>query len=189
MEWWETMRPERGKEWLWRGALIAAAAIVGVAIVADGTSSRIANGVGGTLWLVATGGLIWSARQAVRILTVVALVTVATLLALVVRPTNLALALVGFGAGGALVASLAPSVPITWSAMLSGLWLPAHIVTSIGRSLLAGDEARVRTEPPPTAALVPLAIVVGAIVAGAAVDWWKRSNSPPARQRANSATT
>ena len=85
--------------------LLAAAALVGVAIAAEGAVARGLNGVGGVGWLVAAVLLTRSLRiERRRGFAVVADVGLAAVLALVVRPSNLVAAVVGFVVAVALVA-------------------------------------------------------------------------------------
>ncbi|MGN6032719.1 MAG: hypothetical protein ACTHQE_13780, partial [Thermomicrobiales bacterium] len=59
--------------------------------------------------------------------------------------------------------------PILWAKLIPGLYLPMHIGTAVlkavGRSAL-GMEASIRSEPPPTAAVVPFVMVVAAVAGG-----------------------
>jgi hypothetical protein len=89
----------------------------------------------------------------------------AVILAVLVRPNELVGALIGFGAAGVVVALLAPRRPMSWAVLVPALYLPAHLVVAISRSLLSGTPS-VRTEPPPTAPFVPLVMVLVAALMG-----------------------
>ena len=143
-----------------------AAALVGVAIVADGALARVVNGVGAIGWLTALVLLARSVRgterwPAAASATVVAVVALAVL----VRPRDLAVASVAFLLAGAMIAIAARDWRHLWALLVPAAWLPAHLLVNIARSALAGS-TRVRTDPPPTAALVPLAMVLAAGIGG-----------------------
>ena len=153
-------------------ALILVAAIVaGLAIIADGPISRALNGFGALLWVASAGILVWSLRrepQATQLLPLAA--AGAIVLGILVRPSDLAAAIIGFGLAGAVIGLLAVSRALGWALLVPAIYLPVHLVVAIGRSILAGSTS-VRTEPPPTAPLVPLAMVLAAGIAGIAVSW------------------
>lgn len=158
--------------------LILAAALVGVAIAADGPLARIANGLGGLLWVTAALLLAGSLRGTRRPwLGALVAAAVIALLVLVVRPGDLAGALLGFALGGLVVALAAPTRRATWAMLMAAAWLPAHVLLRIAEAALAG-QARVRTEPPPTAALVPLAMVLAALAAGLLVGQLRADRLP-----------
>jgi len=149
--------------------LLVAAALVGVAIAVDGTAARVLNGIGALGWLVAAAILVKSLRGSRRGVTVgSAAAAVILLLALVVRPSDLAAALVGFAAAGTTIALIGRDRPVEWALAVPAFWLPVHLTLAVGRAAVAG-EARVRTDPPPTAALVPLAMVLAALAGGLVV--------------------
>lgn len=149
--------------------LVAAAVLVGVAIVADGAPARLVNGLGGIAWLAAGGLLLrslWRSEGWPR--TAVVALGVVVVLAVAVRPRDLALAVVGFAIGGAVVAAVARERVVAWALLVPAAWLPAHLAINVARSVLVGA-TRVRTDPPPTAALVPLAMVLAAGAGGAII--------------------
>lgn len=167
--------------------LALAAALVGVAIVADGGLASATNGAGGILWLSAAvlifRGLGWGRGSRWMVPLVVA-VTFA--LVLLVRPRDPLMAIVGFSIGGFLVGGLASRERVRWAAMVPALWLPLHLGVAISRAVLReanGEVASVRTDPPPTAALVPLLMVVSAIAGGLLVSWVLRRQDLPLRMR------
>jgi hypothetical protein len=163
--------------------LVLAGALVGLAIAADGALARAINGVGGLVWLASLGVLVWSVRRAPgRVVGAVAVLGVALALTFLVRPSELAPATVGFFVGGALVAAAVRRRELVWALLVPAAWLPVHLGVAVGRAVvrsLADGAPAVRTDPPPTAALVPLAMVTAAGVGGLAVRWVRerRANS------------
>ncbi len=149
------------------GVLVGAACLVGLAIALDeGRLARVINGLGGISWLLGAAMLAWSLRGAAGWLRSGLVLGVTVLaLAVLVRPTDLAAAIVGFAIGGAIVALVSTERPMHWALLVPAMWLPAHIVAGIARSTIDGA-ATVRIEPPPTAAIVPLAMVLAAGLAG-----------------------
>ena len=149
--------------------LIVAALLVGAAIISDGTVSRVLNGVGALVWVGAAVLLGWSLRAEARA-GQMAMITAgaAIVLAALIRPDDLVSGIVAFGLAGVIVAFVAPSRAAGWAMLVPALYLPAHVIIAIGRSLVAGS-LRIRTEPPPTAAFVPLAMVLTAALAGLVV--------------------
>lgn len=144
--------------------LLAATVMVGAAIVGDGQAARVVNGVGVAGWLAAFVLLGLSARGSKRWPRSAAMVAVLVfVLTVMVRFRDLALATVAFSIAGALVAVIERDRSLQWALLVPAAWLPAHVVVNVARSVLAGS-TRVRTEPPQTAALVPLVMVVGAAV-------------------------
>lgn len=152
------------------GTLAAGTLVVGASIVADGVLAKELNAVAGVTWFASAaifliegrrrdaGGLQWAAT-----------VGVTGVVAFVVKPSDLVLAMVGFGGAGVLVGSLVKCDPMFWAKMIPALYLPLHIGTAVvkaaGRSVL-GMESSIRTEPPPTAAIVPVVMLVAAIAGG-----------------------
>ena len=153
-------------EWRAGALLVLAAAIVGLAIAIEGTMARALNGVGAVCWLVAGVLLARSVRSTKRWpLGTLATLGIVVVLSLVVPPTDLTAAVVGFAAAGALLAALMRERQVGWSLLVPAAWLPVHLAVAIG-GLLNQGEASVRTDPPPTAALVPLAMVLAAAAGG-----------------------
>lgn len=153
--------------------LLMGGIVVGVAIALDGAVSRVLNGVGGLLWVAAAVGLLVDARSRPGFRSFLsATVTVCLLLVLAVRPSHLLWAAAGFGLGGAAIAYAGRFEPARAALLLPALWLPVHLGVAVVKAavrVLASEPARVRTEPPPTAALVPVAMIVAAYLGGAAV--------------------
>jgi len=152
--------------------LIVAAAFVGVAIALDSSSGRALNGVGGIVWLAGAVMLVRQARrdQPIAYAWLVmgfAVVALSSLLS----PRDLGAASIGFFVGGWIVALVARPVAARLSmvGLLPALWLPTHLGVAAVRALyrlLADQPSVIRTDPPPTAALVPLAMVLAALVGG-----------------------
>lgn len=146
--------------------LVVASLLVGVAIAAPEPISRAVNGVSGLLWIAAAGLLIVALRDDPRFWSRLAVVVVVGMvLVLVVRPSDLLMALAGFGAAGAGIAWFTADRGLSWAILLPALWLPEHLLTAVGRSIYRAVRelpATIRTDPPPTAALVPFAMVAAA---------------------------
>jgi uncharacterized membrane protein YccC len=151
-------------------ALLAAGVLVGVAIALDGPVSRGLNGVAGILWIVAAVSLLSAVKSSASFLRQLGMtVAICLVLVLAVRPSDLLMAVLGFSIGGALIALCVKAEPERAALPLPALWLPIHLVVAVIKAILRaiGDEpARVRTDPPPTAALVPLAMIVAAYLGG-----------------------
>lgn len=179
------LSPDKRKiDWKLPGSvLVVAACLVGLAIALDeSAAARIVNGLGGLLWLVAAALLAWSLHSgAGRRRSALVLVIAIVVLAILVRPTDLVAAIVGFAVGGGVVALTARERVMHWTLLVPALWLPVHIIVGIARSSIAGAAA-VRTEPPPTAAVVPLTMVLAAGAAGLLVMRGRGTVSPPAHE-------
>jgi hypothetical protein len=107
-----------------------------------------------------------ASRQVTPWIVVICLTAV---VAFIVRPSDLLLAAVGFGGAGLIVGSLAQNHELLWVKLVPALYLPFHIGTALLRALvraMTGTEASIRSEPPPTAAIVPLTMVVAALAGG-----------------------
>jgi hypothetical protein len=145
-----------------------ASALVGVAIEAPDPWSRIVNGISGVLWVTAAALLLLSLWDDPRFWSRLGIVVgIGMALVLVVRPSDLLLAVIGFGLGGAAMAWLAPERGTAWGLLLPALWLPEHLLTAVARAVYRAVRdlpASIRSEPPPTAALVPFAMVAAAWV-------------------------
>lgn len=157
----------------WLGSplsLAVAAVLVGVAIVGDGVLARAFNGIGGLLWLACCVTMIRARNgDPARWRTGAVLVGLAVVLAVVARPSDGLAAVVGFGVAAGVLAFVAESNRVAWSTLLPAVWLPVHLGIAIGRVAwrgLFGGEAAVRTDPPPTTAIVPLLMVLSAWGAG-----------------------
>jgi hypothetical protein len=153
----------------WRMAaagLILAATIVGVAIIVGGGMSRILNPIGALLWLASGVLLALSLPRVERpVLGYVAAIASGVILGALVRPGSLIEAVVGFAIAGAVVVLVAGDRSGAWALLAPAIYLPVHLLIGIGRAIAHGGG--VRTDPPPTAAIVPLAMLLAAAVAGA----------------------
>jgi hypothetical protein len=152
----------------WRvaaGGLVVAAAIVGVAIAVGSPAARALNGVGALIWLGAGAVLALSLPATDRRAAgwVVAIGS-AVLLAAVIRPGGVVQVVVWFAIAAVAVVVAAGDRTGAWALLAPAIYLPAHLLVGVGRAILR--HGGVRTEPPPTAAIVPLAMVFAAAVAG-----------------------
>ncbi|MBW3632163.1 MAG: hypothetical protein KY456_03945 [Chloroflexi bacterium] len=162
----------------WRTAaagLILAATIVGVAIVVGGATARILNPIGALLWL-ASGVLLALSLPTVerRALGFGVAIASGVILGALVRPGSLVEAVVGFAIAGAVVVLAAGDRSGGWALLAPAIYLPVHLLIGVGRAIVRGGG--VRTDPPPTAAIVPLAMLLAAAVAGALVASAMRRN-------------
>ncbi len=151
--------------------LIASGAIVGVAVAIGGDIGRALNGVGGLGWIIGAAMLVLSLRRILARWRGYGIAAVVALgLSWFVSASDLAAAVIGFGVAGAIVALATVERRSAWALLVPALWLPLHVGTAIVRAAVSG-EGRVRTEPPPTAALVPLAMILAAWGCGLLVEW------------------
>ena len=146
--------------------LVAAGLVVAVAIAASGALARGTNGIAGILWISAAAMLIASQRgdrQFWSRLLIVAAVGLG--LVLVVKPSDMAWAIAGFGLAGIAIGLMFNDRGVAWAKVLAALWLPEHLGTAAGKAIYRAVRdlpATVRTEPPPTTAFVPLAMILAA---------------------------
>jgi hypothetical protein len=171
---------------LWRQAfqdrlpvLIVAAIVVGIAIGMDGDGRRFVNGIGGILWLIGAfliftrslaSGVSW--RQIGLVIAVI------LVLSWLIRPTDPVWAVIGFGWGGVVVGFSGRDLGSKLGAMLGALWLPAHLLIAVVRAGIRevrDQPAALRTDPPPTAVLVPLVMVLAAWIFAALAAEWRMS--------------
>ncbi|HWV24529.1 MAG TPA: hypothetical protein VNZ58_10085 [Thermomicrobiales bacterium] len=151
------------------GTLATATVIVGASIVADGMLAKGLNGAAGLTWFASSALFIVEGRnRGSNPMQWAGTIGLTAVVAFVIKPSDLALATVGFGGAGAVTALAVKRDPLLWAKMIPALYLPLHIETAVakaaGRSAL-GMEASLRTDPPPTAAVVP-AVMLAAAVAG-----------------------
>jgi len=148
--------------------LLAASLIVGLAIATSGALSKAVNGVGGALWIVTAVTLGLRLRHERRAPRYAAYAFVLTLsLVLLIKPSDLVWAAIGFAVAGTLIGIEARPRQVEWAAFLAAIWLPTHLLVAISRVIVRsvrGLPANVRTDPPPTAALVPFAMVLCALI-------------------------
>lgn len=144
--------------------LLAAGAIVGVAIAADGAIARGVNGVAGIAWIASAIMLVRSQKGRVAFAPrLAAVIAIGIVLVLLVKPSNLVWALIGFGVAGAIISFAIPRNGVVWAKILPALWLPEHLGVAAVKAVvreIRDRPANIRTDPPPTAALVPLAMIV-----------------------------
>src|SRR5690625_4465277 len=135
--------------------LIAAAVLIGIAIVMDSDLGRVVNGVGGVLWFASAGVLTVSGvRTDVPGWLWLVLFAVTVVVAFFVTPSAVVPALVGFVPAGFLMAAIAPRRKLLFAALVPAWYLPMHIGTAVIQSVVRaalGHEASIRTDPPPTA--------------------------------------
>jgi hypothetical protein len=157
--------------------LLAAGCIVGVAIAADGAIARGFNGVAGIAWIASAVLLIRSQKGRPSFLPrLLAVIAIGIVLVLLVKPSNLAWAVAGFGAAGAAISFALPKSGVVWAKILPALWLPEHLGVAVVKAIvreIRNQPANVRTDPPPTAALVPLAMILAAWGAALLVDRYR----------------
>ena len=153
----------------WRTAaagLVLSATIVGLAIVVGGAASRVLNPIGALLW-VSSGVFLAVSLPSVQrqMLGWAAAIAGGFILGALVRPSSLFEAIVWFALAGAVVVFAAKDRVGAWALLVPAIYLPVHLLIGIGRAILRNGG--VRTDPPPTAAIVPLAMLLAALVAGA----------------------
>jgi hypothetical protein len=173
---------ERLREYQGIALLTIASLIVAVAIVADGQVARTINGIGGLIWIGAALVLVRYVRSNASFGPLLTLAAFATLiLVLFTHPSDYVSAALSFVIAGAVVGFAANAQSIVWSATVPALWLPIHLVVAIVKVLeraIRDRPASVRTEPPPTSALVPFVMVIAALLGGIAIQKWKARESP-----------
>lgn len=147
-----------------------ATVIVGASIVADGQLARILNGVAGVTWFTASVMFIREGRR--RGATAwqwLGVITLTAGVAFVVKPSDIVLATGGFTSAAFLAGMIVRRDPMLWAKLIPALYLPLHIGTAVlkaaGRSAL-GMESSIRSEPPPTAVIVPAVMLIAALVGG-----------------------
>jgi hypothetical protein len=152
----------------WRIAaagLFLAAAVVGVAIVIGGAVARTLNGVGALLWLISAGLLAFTLPSVQRRMAGwLAAIAAGLLLGGIVRPSSLVEAVIWFAVAGAAVVFVAGDRLGSWALLVPAIYLPVHLLIGISRALMRGGA--VRTEPPPTAAILPLIMILAAALGG-----------------------
>lgn len=150
--------------------LAVATVIVGASIVADGTLSRALNGVAGVTWFASSAMFIVEGRRrGASGLQWIGIAALTAAVAFVVKPSDIVLATVGFVPAGLAAAMIVGREPVFWAKMIPALYLPLHIGTAVLKAAIRnamGNEASIRTEPPPTAAIVPAVMLVAAIAGG-----------------------
>ena len=152
------------------GTLATATVIVGASIIADGTLAKGLNGVSGLTWFASSAMFaIEGRRRGAPGMQWAGTLGLTAAVAFLIRPSDLVLATIGFGGAGLLAGYYANRNPVFWAKMIPAFYLPLHIGTAVlkaaGRSAL-GMESSIRTDPPPTAAIVPAVMLAAAIAGG-----------------------
>lgn len=157
--------------------LLVAAVVVGIAIAMDGDGRRIVNGIGGILWIVAAFRiLVQAAVSGVTVRQYALVGAVILVLSYLIRPVDPLWAAIGFGWGGILVGWVGRERGSKLGALLGALWLPAHLLIAIGHAIvrnLRDEPATLRSDPPPTAVLVPLIMVFAAWMFALLTSDWR----------------
>lgn len=147
--------------------LFAATIVVAVSILLDGSPAKVTNGLAGLLWFGSATVLVLYAWRSDRRGSVwLAAIALTAAVAFVAKPTDFAMAVLGFGIAGALVAWFAGRNYLLWAKVIVAIYLPMHIGTAILKAVvqeMRGDGASLRTDPPPTAAIVPLVMLLAAM--------------------------
>ncbi|CAA9564128.1 MAG: hypothetical protein AVDCRST_MAG43-2176 [uncultured Thermomicrobiales bacterium] len=163
--------------------LVLATLVVAASILAGGDVGRALNAFGGIGWFLAAGMLVSAAvRSSRQYMTWAAVIGLTAVVAFVVRPSDLILAAVGFGSAGIVVGTLAQNRELLWVTLVPALYLPFHIGTAVLKATvrsLMGTEPGIRSDPPPTAAIVPIVMVVAALAGGYAAMSIKAHRSDP----------
>ncbi|MDQ2652633.1 MAG: hypothetical protein M3Z20_06260 [Chloroflexota bacterium] len=164
-----------GQRWQMAAAgLVVAGLVVALAIVVGGSAARALNGVGALLWVASGVLLAISLPKPDRLpLAWAAAIVTGGLLGAVIRPGTFTVAIAGFAIAGAAVVLLGGDRTGGWALMAPAIYLPVHLAIGIGRALMRGSEMRVA--PPPTAALLPLSMVIAALLAGVVAAYLLRS--------------
>lgn len=152
------------------GTLAVATVVVGASIVADGDVAKALNGVAGLTWFASSAMFIVEGRRRGSTSLQWAEITALTaVVAFVIKPSDIVLASIGFVPAALVAGMMVKRDPMLWAKMIPALYLPLHIGTAIlkavGRNVL-GMESSIRTDPPPTAAIVPFVMLAAAIVGG-----------------------
>ena len=150
--------------------LAVATVIVGASIVTDGSVSKALNGVAGLTWFASSAMFILEGqRRGATGLQWIGIAALTAAVAFVVKPSDIVLATVGFVPAGIAAAMIVKREPVFWAKLIPALYLPLHIGTAVLKAVARnamGNEASIRTDPPPTAAIVPAVMLGAAIVGG-----------------------
>jgi hypothetical protein len=156
--------------------LILAGLVVALAIFVGGSAARALNGLGAVLWVGSGVVLALSLPRPDRLpLAWIAAVVTGGLLGAVIRPSTFDVAIASFAIAGAVVVFLGGDRTGGWALMVPAIYLPVHLAIGIGRAIIRGNEMRVA--PPPTAALLPLSMVLAALLAGGVASYLLKSRS------------
>lgn len=156
--------------------LVIAGFVVALAIVVGGSAARALNGVGALIWVGSGVVLAVSLPKPERLpLAWLTALVAGGLLGAVIRPGTFAVAIASFAIAGAAIVLLGGDRSGGWALMAPAIYLPVHLAIGIGRAMMRGSEMRVA--PPPTAALLPLSMVIAALLAGGVAAFILRSRS------------
>jgi hypothetical protein len=172
--------------------LIVAGLLVAIAIVADGAVAKAFNGIGGIVWIGAAVRLLLHLRHEQRFWThLLETVAIGLILVLLAKPDDFAAAAVGFGFGGAIIALMTGRRAVRWALLLAAMWLPLHLAVAVVRVVerAARDlPATIRRDPPPTAALVPLSMILAAWLAAVIVEMIRERRAGAAQRAVDQAS-
>lgn len=161
---------ETKQERIATGTLAVATVIVGASIVADGQLAKALNGIAGVTWFASSAMFILEGRRrGSSPLQWAGITALTVVVAFIVKPSDIWLASAGFVPAGFIAARIAGRNPMLWAKMIPALYLPLHIGTAVLKSVsrnALGIESSIRTEPPPTAAVVPAVMLGAALVGG-----------------------
>ena len=143
--------------------LVVAGVLVAVSILVGQPLGRAINGIAGAAWVASAVWMVVSLRHEPRRTAIgLSALVLAAVLAIVVRPGTYLEAVIGFGIAGAVVAVVTRPSGFHWALLVPSLYFPLHISIALGRVVASGGARAVRTDPPPTDAFVPLAMIVAA---------------------------
>lgn len=178
------------REWRGTALLVSGAILVGASILAGGQLGRVLNGLSGVLWFGAAVLLVMAASDGRRHpRTWLVVIASTAVVAFFIRPGDLVPAAGGFLVAGVVVGWSAVDRPVFWAKLVPALYLPMHIGSAVARAIvrdLAGQEESIRTDPPPTAFMVPVVMVVGAMAGGLLARYLPRRTSHRGERRITS---
>ncbi len=164
--------------WLGPILLLAAGILVAIAIVAGAPFAQGINGVAGIVWVASAVYLLLELRHVRTALAIFAVAFAGALvMGIVVRPATYFEAISGFFLIGVAVAIMAEHNELKWAMLAPALYFPVHIAFSVGMVMLSDAPRQVRTEPPPTEALVPMSMVLATALAGFVVSAIRQNRS------------
>jgi hypothetical protein len=148
----------------------AATLVVGASIVTDGSLAKALNGFAGLTWFASSAMFAWEGRKRGEPVTQWAgVLGLTTAVAFLIKPSDFVLATIGLGGAGLASGLLTRRDPMLWAKMVPAFYLPMHIGTALLKAMvrnMLGMDSSIRTEPPPTAAIVPVVMLVMAMVGG-----------------------
>lgn len=161
--------------------LVSAGVVIAVAIAVGPPLARALNGAGGLIWIAGAVWMLAQLRGEPRRWTIAGVALAgAAMMAIIVRPGTYLESVTGFMVAGAAVVLASRHADGRWAMLAPALYFPLHIVVAGIRVVASGGARAVRTDPPPTDALVPLSMIVAAAVGGALVArWWGSRQASP----------